>query len=157
MNTAVDRFGKKWQPTIAGCWEWQAGRQKDGYGVFWNGERRPSGSNIFMLAHRWSFEHHVGPIPDGMCVLHRCDNPPCVNPAHLFLGTQRANVQDCIAKGRHRNGRQSLTDAEVALVRSLYSGHYGDSKRIAERHGFPVRLVRKSVYDLPRRYGKWAA
>ena len=77
------------------CWLWTAGRTEAGYGTFWlEGKTR--------LAHRVSWELHKGPMPDGLDVLHRCDNPPCVNPDHLFLGEQLDNMQDMFLKGRAR-------------------------------------------------------
>ena len=75
------------------CIEWQAYRQKGGYGV-----QRFKGKT--MLAHRVAWIKANGEIPEGLCVLHRCDNPPCCNPAHLFLGTLTDNVMDCKSKGR---------------------------------------------------------
>jgi len=79
------------------CREWTASRDKNGYGRF-----RVSG--VSALAHRvaWCLEH--GAVPDGLCVLHRCDNPPCVNGEHLFLGTQADNNADMVAKGRQVAG-----------------------------------------------------
>ncbi len=102
------------------CWEWTRMRRQGThpYGLLYvnNRQRR---------AHRIAWELANGPIPDGIEVCHRCDNPPCCNPAHLFLGTQRDNMDDCVAKGRHisqnpeprsrgddhwtRRGRQGLT------------------------------------------------
>jgi hypothetical protein len=81
-----------------GCWEWTANTNNQGYGFIGSGppQRKP------LLAHRVSFEIAFGPIATGMCVLHRCDNPLCVRPDHLFLGTLRDNTQDSIAKGRCR-------------------------------------------------------
>lgn len=79
------------------CWEWKAFRNK-GYGKFtYNGR--------MYLAHRLSWILTNGPIPDGLGVLHSCDNPPCVNPDHLFLGTQLDNMRDASNKGRCANQR----------------------------------------------------
>jgi hypothetical protein len=76
------------------CFEWELARDKDGYGVVRRGGRT-------RRAHREMWEQVNGPIPDGMVLLHSCDNPPCIRLSHLSLGTQAENVADMIAKGRH--------------------------------------------------------
>jgi hypothetical protein len=91
--TPERRFDQRFSKQPNGCWEWTAGRNEWNYGVF-----PIRGRNVY--AHRFAYTRWVGPIPEGQKVLHRCDNPPCVNPAHLFLGTQQANVDDMYAKGR---------------------------------------------------------
>lgn len=83
-----------------GCWEWQGHRQRSGYGGLTVG-------NKHRLAHRVAWEVTYGPIPDGLCVLHRCDNPPCCNPAHLWLGTKAQNNADRAVKGRSAIGDRS--------------------------------------------------
>lgn len=81
-----------------GCWEWIGAKSKRGYGTV--GGKSPDGVRKVFIAPRYFYRHFVGPIPDGLLVLHRCDNPPCVNPGHLFLGTHSDNMQDMIRKGR---------------------------------------------------------
>jgi hypothetical protein len=81
-----------------GCWEWQASKRATGYGQFaYLG--KPS-----VKAHRVAWMLNRGLIPDGVCVLHRCDNPGCVRPSHLFLGTQEDNIRDREVKGRSPTG-----------------------------------------------------
>lgn len=103
----LSRFWEKVKKTDS-CWLWTAGHDRKGYGKFSIGSSHNADGtrrNSMVSAHRFSFELVNGSIPDyesyhGNCVLHRCDNPACVNPAHLFLGTNKDNVQDMDAKGR---------------------------------------------------------
>lgn len=105
----------------AGCWVWtgKTTRQHVGYGVFYVNRER-------VLAHRFSYQWFRGPI-NGLCVLHTCDNSVCVNPTHLFLGTQRDNILDMCKKKRdkHPTGvvhyRYKVTPAMVAEVRKRYT------------------------------------
>lgn len=115
-HTWRDRFWKYVTPAGPDeCWEWQGGRANGGYGKISRGPR--NGGHI--RAHRASYEMHVGPVPDGMFVCHRCDNPPCVNPAHLFLGSPKDNIDDMMRKGRDFRGRggAKLTDEQVRELR----------------------------------------
>lgn len=102
----------------AGCWIWMGATQVRGYGEILSSNRK-------MLAHRASYEAFVGPIPKGMYVCHACDNVYCVNPNHLFLGTQKQNLQDMAAKGRstrgERNPQAKLTEEKVRAIRSSNS------------------------------------
>jgi hypothetical protein len=97
-----------------GCWEWTGCKQRTGYGRF-----RLAGWT--QMAHRVAWELVHGLIPKGMQVLHRCDNPGCVNPNHLFLGTQTDNIYDMTAKGRHYRGERhksaKLTESDVISIR----------------------------------------
>ena len=97
-GTREERF---WEHAERGseddCWEWQGYRTSKGYG-------RMQVNYISLGAHRLSWEIHNGPVPDGLLVCHRCDNPPCVNPEHLFVGTCVDNAQDMLAKGRATTG-----------------------------------------------------
>lgn len=91
----LDRFWSKVnQHAPGGCWEWTAGLNDSGYGMF------PLWPRPAERAHRFSWHQHRGAIPDALCVLHRCDNRKCVNPDHLFLGTRGDNIRDCFGKGR---------------------------------------------------------
>lgn len=97
------------------CWLWKAGHNKNGYGIFNYTGVRPG---VIKLAHRVAWELTQGPIPEGLDVLHRCDNPPCVNSAHLFLGTQLDNVRDMYAKHRQNNvGKRKLTLEQIREIK----------------------------------------
>lgn len=96
-----------------GCWEWTGNRDPNGYGRIGIGQTP-------VLVHRLSWELAYGPLPEGACVLHRCDNPPCVRPDHLFLGDRADNMRDAVSKGRQiqgvRVGSAKLTDDEVLFA-----------------------------------------
>jgi hypothetical protein len=100
----------------SGCHEWALSRDKDGYGLTTIDGRQEK-------AHRAAWVFHNGPIPNKMWVLHRCDNPSCINVSHLFLGTNQDNVDDMQRKGRgvqgHRNGQARLTPEAVMEMRRL--------------------------------------
>jgi len=104
-----------------GCWEWQAAKTKDGYGSVGIATSRSA------LAHRVVWELTRGPIPEGMYVCHHCDNPSCVRPSHLFLGTQTDNMRDAIEKGRIMGscGEDSpsakLSEEDVLAIRREYA------------------------------------
>jgi hypothetical protein len=90
---------------LGACWIWEGRRSRGGYGLFrYRWFQRPLAQRG-RSSHRASWAECFGPIPPGLCVLHKCDNPPCVNPAHLFLGTHADNMRDMWAKGRGRGGR----------------------------------------------------
>ena len=86
--------------TPTGCWEWNGPRNKAGYGSYRRDLFQVPYKEAVQLAHRHAYVLTHGPIPDGMCVCHTCDNPPCINPDHLFLGSQADNHHDAQAKGR---------------------------------------------------------
>lgn len=115
------------------CWEWTANRNNKGYGMF------SLGSIIGKkLAHRLSYEESFGKIPEGMEILHSCDNPSCVNPSHLSAGTRKDNMVDAVQKGR--SAGMKLADASViALLKDYIRGmSHAD---IAIKYGISVRSV----------------
>lgn len=119
-----------------GCWLWTACRNGNGYGSLYDHAARR-----MQLASRVSWRIHFGPIPSGLCVLHRCDNPPCVRPDHLFLGTQRDNMRDCAAKGRtgvargEDNHATPLTRRDVVAIRNAYAAGRTSQTALGKRYG----------------------
>ena len=147
MATTQERFEEKWVPEPnSGCHLWTAYVNEDGYGQFL-ADGRVSG------AHRYAWRQKHGSIPQGMNVLHKCDVPCCVNPDHLFLGTQRDNVTDMLAKGRQASPHSKLNAQQVREMRERRSAGEGQES-LAAAFGVCKRTVelvtqRKTWRHLP--------
>lgn len=102
------------------CWRWRGSTKPNGYGSFFDGTRVD-------YSHRVAYRLYSGDIPVGLCVLHKCDNRLCVNPAHLFLGTKKDNATDKVGKGRQRPGEKhpmaKLSKVQVSNIRRLLRSH----------------------------------
>lgn len=121
----ADRFWRKVDKTET-CWLWTASRNRGGYGQFGDETGLPGHMD---RAHRMSWKLTRGPIPDGLLVLHKCDNPACVNPEHLYLGTKRDNARDALERGQMSTGpshpvprgtdhwNAKISDAQAAEIR----------------------------------------
>lgn len=133
-----------------GCWEWLGPRDQDGYGCL---DFRRGFSGREQRAHRIAWILNFGEIPEGKWILHRCDNPPCCNPLHLFIGDCVSNVKDKIAKGRDRyaHGEQApnafLKTEQVLEIRRLYAENI-KQREIARRFNVNFKLVHKIVHRL---------
>lgn len=136
------------------CWVWTRATSGEYGEISLGGRGRP------ISAHRASWLLTCGPIPPGLSVLHSCDNPPCVNPAHLFLGTQADNVADMERKGRARRRAVSgeghylatLSDASAEEIRSLYASGAGSQYALARR----FRTTQPCVWAIVNRKGRWS-
>lgn len=142
LNVDIDTNG-------TGCWVWAGSRSTHGYG------RAGSSRTGRKATHRLLYEHFNGPIPRGLLVLHRCDNPPCCNPAHLFAGTAGDNARDRADKGRsarqsgESNGRSVLTADDVASIR-VARGNGATTRTLALRYA-----VHPSTISLVARGLRW--
>jgi hypothetical protein len=156
--TLVERLDRRTVEMDNGCWEWCGYRGPQGYGQIGNEAGRPES------AHRVSYRLRVGPIPPGVFVCHRCDNPPCVNPDHLFLGTPGDNVRDMLSKGREARGfdlpHTRLTETQVREIRARYVRSYGPTKRggrssnadvLAEEYGVGRTYIMNIVHGHERK------
>lgn len=149
MSTSVDSSGGP-----DACWPWQGPRFRAGYGR--------SGHHGY--AHRAAYENAHGPIPPGMVVRHRCDNPPCCNPAHLVLGTHAENMADMVARGRQCKGARKAAIMRKVAARGNRHGFRRHPEACArgERSGHAkltetdVRAIRRATgtqSEIARRYG----
>lgn len=141
-NTAESFWSRIDRSNPGACWPWPGGKSSRGYGTVSWGNRNVG-------AHRVAYELAHGLIPAGMFVCHRCDNPPCCNPAHLFLGAPKDNTQDMVSKQRYstKGGLVSrkLSDEQVREIRAKYRPRSYSFHRLAAEYGIAAMGVRKIV------------
>jgi hypothetical protein len=126
------------------CWLWKGTKNSYGYGIFLLPGEKP------VRAHRYSYEFHKGPIPDGLVVLHSCDNPLCVNPDHLSIGTRGDNNRDAKRKRRNahgeKNGQSKLTAEMVAAILSSNEPQITLAKRYGVGQGNISRIKNNHLW-----------
>lgn len=148
MNVPLKSWKRIWSKVLIpedyknDCWPWLKGKDKDGYGV-------TSLFNKFTRTHRFAYEFYNGPIPLGMCVCHKCNNPPCMNPYHLYLDTNSGNTEYKTKCGRQTKGSEVNTsilneeDIEFILM-NIMIGKYNNIFQIAKLYD----VTRDCVYDM---------
>ena len=136
----LKRFWSKVLKTDS-CWLWQGKLVGFGYGQICVDYKR-------YQAHRFSYIIAHGSIPKGQQVLHRCDTPRCVNPAHLFLGTQADNVADCVAKGRHREGTRTHPEKLLRTENGWHAAHPNQARGSRSPN---AKLTEENVLEIRRR------
>jgi len=137
-----ERFWPKVKKT-KGCWLWEGTKNNMGYGMFMRVSPKKE------LAHRVSWALAYGSIPPGKNILHKCDNPACVRPDHLFIGTKKDNTQDMVKKGRNKyvahpgekNGNAKLTKRKVLEIRGAYETGKISQTALAELYGVSQALI----------------
>lgn len=130
------------------CWPWLGTKTKGRYGTHDYG---PLGTT----AHRIAYMLKNGPLPNGLQALHSCDNPECMNPAHLFAGTQKDNLDDMRAKGRvpdyrnfgEHNGRTQFTDSEIEIIRFRHQTGAMTQTQLAAFFGVSVTTINRIVHE----------
>jgi hypothetical protein len=136
---------------LEGCWEYIGGKDKDGYGMFWNHIEYKR-----VRAHHQSYLIYKGAIPKGKWVLHTCDNPSCINPAHLFLGTPLENVQDMQMKGRKAptygefSGNHRFTEKDILNMFDMKSKGFSQTD-IADKYKTHQATISKILHG--KRWG----
>lgn len=144
----ADRFWARVRGAADGCWIFTGSRHAKGYGAVYVAPRK------YVRATRFVWELLHGPIPRGLFVCHHCDNPPCVRPDHLFLGTNRDNMHDALAKGRpsvlrglkgERQPAAKLTETIVRDMRAEYRARRATITQLARRYGVHPKTARDAV------------
>lgn len=141
----IDRFNRKVKEVSSGCHEWQAGTYRSGYGAICIDHK-------MLYAHRVAWEIANGKIPDGLHVCHKCDNRLCVNPDHLFVGTNADNMADAVAKGRMKsksfgsnNKLAKLTDDNVRVIRDMYARGDYSYRELSILFGVDYSIIRRVI------------
>jgi hypothetical protein len=168
MNISQDIISRFWAKVhkTDGCWLWTASKRHKGYGAF---AYTLDGKMIHDRSHRFSYRLHVGEIPPGLFVLHRCDTPACVNPVHLFLGTNQDNVRDMHAKGRavkpgsnpnkpprwakgERHHAAKFTVQDIQNIRTRYAAGGVSYSQLAREYNTGTSAIAKVVLRLRWRH-----
>ena len=147
MIPVIDRFLNKVKKTDS-CWIWTSGRNNKGYGWFWDGEKIDG-------SHRFSYRYYNGTIGEHLCVCHKCDNPSCVNPEHLFVATQSDNLKDMYEKNRGRtmdtylrgekHGCAKLLNIQVKQIREEYSNGTSSYRILANKYNVDKRTISRII------------
>ena len=141
MKSLRERFFKKFKKT-KGCWVWKGAVSNHRYGAIID---EPGPNRMMLGAHRVSWSIHNGSIPKGIFVCHKCDNPPCVRPSHLFLGTNSDNMTDKIKKARHTFGSNCknaiLNEKKVFKIRSSFIPYKVTAKQLAKKYNVLVGTI----------------
>lgn len=151
-RTSHDEFAEKFWARVDqsgdGCWPWTAGRFDSGAGAVWvDGKARK--------AHRIAWILTNGPLADRELICHKCDNPVCCRPDHLFVGSHRDNTQDMLRKGRgNRDGKRHLTPEQVMAIRDKYAAGGVTLKSLGDEYGVSfvaihLAVTRKTWADIP--------
>ncbi len=146
LMARVNKNGPTVRPELGPCWLWTGAFGQGAYGVFCFNGRKPT--TIRKKTHRFSHELHIGPIPEGLDVMHKCDVPACVNPAHLVAGTRGENNRDRSDKGRgavgERHGRARLTAIQALTLRADRAAGM-TQVRLATKYNVSRRNVRAII------------
>ena len=144
MKSVEQRFWNKVRKS-EGCWQWTGYCDECGYGRF-------NVNGIIVRTHKFSYELHNGKVPDGLCVLHNCDNPPCVNPVHLYAGTRQQNMSDMVDRGRslvcEKHHKVRLTWKQVKEIRQSYIPRKHTEYNLvglAKRYGVGCRTIQAII------------
>jgi len=142
-----EKFWGNVQKTASGCWEW-LGNKRNGYG-------RVGYKGKLHTCTRVAWEWVNGKIPEGMFICHKCDNPPCINPEHLFLGNRTQNIRDCFAKGRNKsvlgtkNPNSKLTEENIRKILSCSLSSF-EKERLASEFNVNKETIRRifKMYEI---------
>ncbi len=136
--TLKERLESKIDKLDNGCWKFIGTVDKCGYGKLTVNKKRVN-------THRISYELYKGPIPKGMLVCHSCDNPACVNPSHLWLGTPKENTQDMIAKKRYKSPPSKLSDIQILEIKEKYIPYKYHTYMLAKEYGVSQQTIMNAL------------